>query len=61
MKHLETFSSWLNKTPPNTACTRSPTEYVGAVVVGVCAFSSSLRGLKLVPAQWRYLVPPTSG
>jgi hypothetical protein len=30
-------------------------------VVGVCAFSGSLRGLKLVPVKWRYLVPPTSG
>jgi len=30
-------------------------------LVGVCAFSSCLRGLKLVPAKWRYLVPPTSG
>ena len=37
---------------PNTACTR---------LVGVCAFSGSLRGLKLVPSKWRYLVPPTSG
>jgi hypothetical protein len=25
------------------------------------ALSSSLRGLELVPAKWRYLVPPTSG
>jgi len=25
------------------------------------AFSSSLRGLKLIPAKWRYLIPPTSG
>ena len=32
----------------------------GAGVVGVCAFSGSLRGLKLVPAKWRCLVPPTS-
>ena len=24
------------------------------------AFLSSLRGLRLVPANWRYLVPPTS-
>jgi len=39
-------------TPPNTACTR---------LVGVCAFSGSLRGLELIPAKWRYLVPPTSG
>ncbi len=37
------------KTAPNTACTRR---------VGVAAFSSSLRGLKLVPVKWRYLVPP---
>jgi len=39
------------KTLPNTACTR---------LVGVGAFSSTLRGLKLVPAKTRYLVPPTS-
>jgi len=25
-----------------------------------CAFSSTLRGLKLFPAKWRCLVPPTS-
>ena len=25
------------------------------------AFSSSLRGLKLVPSKWRCLVPPTRG
>jgi len=37
---------------PNTACTR---------LVGVCAFSGTLRGLELVPSKWRYLVPPTSG
>jgi uncharacterized membrane protein YgdD (TMEM256/DUF423 family) len=37
---------------PNTACTR---------LVGVGAFSGSLRGLELVPTKWRYLVSPTSG
>ena len=30
-------------------------------LVGVCAFSGSLRGLKLIPLKWRCLVPPTSG
>ena len=35
----------------NTACTR---------LVGVGAFLGSLRGLSLVPANWRCLVPPTS-
>jgi len=30
-------------------------------LVGVCAFSSTLRGLKLVPSKRRCLVPPTSG
>ncbi len=44
----------------NTACTRPPTKSVGAVVVGVCAFSGTLCGLKLVPLKWRCLVPPTS-
>jgi hypothetical protein len=28
--------------------------------VGVCAFSGSLRGSKLVPVKWHYLVPPVS-
>lgn len=37
---------------PNTACTR---------LVGLCAFSGSLGGLKLVPLKWRSLIPPTSG
>ncbi len=37
---------------PNTSCTR---------LVGVCAFSGSLVGSKLVPSKWRDLVPPTSG
>jgi hypothetical protein len=30
------------------------------MVVGVAAFSGSLRDLKLVPAKWRYLIPSTS-
>jgi hypothetical protein len=34
---------------PNPACAR---------LVGVCAFSSSLRSLRLVPSKRRYLVPP---
>ena len=29
--------------------------------MGVCAFSGVFRGLRLVPAKWRCLVPPTSG
>jgi hypothetical protein len=37
---------------PHNACTR---------LVGVAAFSGSLLGLKPVPAEWRPLVPPTSG
>jgi len=36
---------------PNTACTRSPAKIAGAGVVGVGAFSGSLRGSKLVPAE----------
>jgi hypothetical protein len=39
-------------TQANTACTRR---------VGLCAFSGSVRGLKLVPAKWLFLVPPTRG
>ena len=35
-----------------------PRKSDGAAIVGVGAFSGSLRGLKLVPAKWRYLVPP---
>ncbi len=38
-----------------------PWESIRAIVVGVCAFSGTLRGLELVPTKWRYLVPPTSG
>jgi hypothetical protein len=30
-------------------------------VVGVCAFSGSLCGSKLIPAKWRCLVPPIRG
>jgi len=30
-------------------------------LVGVAAFSSTLRGFKRIPLQWRYLSPPTSG
>ena len=30
-------------------------------LVGVGAFSGCLRGLRLIPSKWRYLVPPTSG
>ena len=30
-------------------------------LVGVCAFSGTLRGLELPPARWRYLVLPTCG
>jgi len=41
-----------NLIAPNKACTR---------LVGVCAFSSSFLGSKLVPAKWHCLVPPTSG
>ncbi len=41
---------WRSKSAPNTACTRR---------VGVCAFSGSFRGSRLVPANWRPLVPPT--
>jgi hypothetical protein len=49
------------RTQANTACTRSPANYAGAMVVGVCAFSSSLAGLELVPSKWRCLVPPQAG
>jgi hypothetical protein len=45
----------------NTACTRSPATYGGAIVVGVAAFSGGFLGSKLVPSKRRYLVPPTSG
>ena len=39
-----------SESAPNTACTRQ---------VGVCAFSSSLCDLKLIPSKSRYLSPPT--
>ena len=34
-----------------------PRDSTETMVVGVSAFSGSLRGLKLVPAKWRPLVP----
>jgi hypothetical protein len=37
-----------------------PRKNTGAMVVGVAAFSGSLRGSRLVPAKGCYLVPPTS-
>ena len=48
---------------PNTACTRSPREHRGrddGCEAHRTPFgqSGSLRGLKLVPAKWRFLVPP---
>jgi hypothetical protein len=33
----------------------------GTRLVGVSAFLGTLCGLELIPAKWRYLVPPTSG
>jgi len=37
------------------------TVVVGLLPVGTaCAFSGRLRGLRLVPAKWRCLIPPTS-
>ena len=51
-KHDYETSQGGQGSPANTACTR---------LVGVCAFSSTFRGLKLVPSKWRCLVPPTSG
>jgi len=56
----DTKLGWLLRAVPNTTCTRSPTKYVGAMVVGVCAFSSTSCDLGLVLAKWRCLVPPTS-
>jgi hypothetical protein len=38
---------------------RRLTKYIR--LVGVCAFSDTLRDLKLVPSKQRCLVPPTSG
>src|SRR5687767_5520818 len=37
-----------------------PHTSTGVMMVGVSAFSGSLRGLKLVPSKWRCRVPPTS-
>ena len=31
------------------------------MVVGVAAFSSTLRDLKLIPIKGHYLIPPTGG
>jgi len=55
------MKSLLLKRRANTACTRSPAKNAGAGVVGVTAFSGTLRGMKLVPLEWRHRVPPTSG
>ena len=30
------------------------------IVVGLCAFLGSLRGLELIPTKWCYRVPHTS-
>jgi len=46
--------------PGNPGIERPGQANAGAGVVGVCAFSGTLRGLKLIPVKWRYLVPPTS-
>jgi hypothetical protein len=37
-----------------------PRKNTETMVVGVCAFSSRLRGFKWVPSKRRSLVPPTS-
>jgi hypothetical protein len=39
-------------------CTRSPAKSAGAMLVGVCTFLGTLRGLKLIPSEQRCLVPP---
>ena len=47
--------------PSNNACTLTPANYAGAAVVGrfaVRVLGQGLRDLKLVPSQWRCLVPP---
>lgn len=45
------LSKWLyGARLANNACTRR---------LGLCAFSSFFRGLRLVPAKWRYLSPPS--
>lgn len=46
------FENLDGREPPNTVCSR---------LVGFCAFSGSLRGVELIPAKWRSLIPPTSG
>src|SRR5687768_3839261 len=52
LKHRLPSALSVNQGRPNTACTR---------LVGVCAFSSRLHSLELIPLKWRCLVPPTSG
>ena len=39
---------------------RAPPSAGSGGLVGVGAFSGSLRGLELVPSKWCSLVPPTS-
>jgi len=57
-----TFSSLADACPFRpTRRAPDPRKSTGTIVVGVCSFSSRLRGLELVPEKWRCLVPPTSG
>jgi hypothetical protein len=52
-------------TPAITQFSSEPLENLvatrAAQLVEVGAFSSSFRGLVLVPSKWRYLVSPTNG
>ena len=59
-KHTGSSIQYKQRTGINTRSTRAMTRTPGHVV-GLAAFSSRLRGLKLIPEKRRYLVPPTSG
>jgi hypothetical protein len=42
--------------PPHVVCLANH----AGVVVGVAALSSTFLGLKLMPAKWHHLIPPSS-
>ena len=47
--------------PPNTACTPPSARPTPALTPGASVGQSgNLRGLRLIPLKYRYLVPPTS-
>jgi len=50
----------MHPNPGNPGIEQPGQANAAAMVVGVGAFSGTLRGLKLIPSKRRCLVPPTS-